>query len=78
MDQTLIQTFIQLGAFGVLAYLVIRWQRDDITQARKELGDLVKAANAAQDNVADKLLQVAQVLGQLCGQVNDPDRDKKP
>lgn len=70
MEQTLITTFLQLGAFGVLAYLVIRWQREDLAKRGEELQQLTARSIEAQDRTADNLNRVAQVLGQLCAKFN--------
>lgn len=74
MDQTIISTFVQLGAFAVLAYLVIRWQRDDLAESRKQLEEVTKRYEAAVKGTTDQLLLVAQTLGQLCGKIDDIGR----
>jgi hypothetical protein len=71
MEQSLISTFIQLGAFGVLAYLVIRWQRDDLAEGRKSLIAISEKYDASASKTADHLQLVAQTLGTLCGKVDD-------
>lgn len=70
MEQTLITTFVQLGAFGVLAYLVIRWQREDITASRQQLAELVNKFIEAQSKTNDHLELVAQTLGMLCDKID--------
>jgi hypothetical protein len=78
MEQSLISTFIQLGAFGVLAYLVIKWQRDDLAEGRKQIANLADKSIEAQNKTADHLQLVAQTLGTLCGKVDDiADRPAK-
>lgn len=78
MEQNLVATFIQLGAFGVLAYLVIRWQREDLAEGRKQITALADKSIEAQNKTADHLQLVAQTLGQLCAKVDDLDPHPKP
>ena len=69
-ETTIITTVVQLGAFGVLAYLVIRWQREDLAKRSDEIKALTEKSIAAQNNVADHLALVAEVLGQICGRLD--------
>lgn len=71
-ESTIITTIVQLGAFGVLAYLVIRWQREDLEKRSEELQQLTARSIEAQERTADNLSRVAQVLGQLCAKFNVP------
>jgi hypothetical protein len=78
MDPAFIATFIQLGAFGVLAYLVISWQRADLADSRKAIAAISEKYDASASKTADTLLLVAQTLGQLCAKIDNLDPKTKP
>ena len=62
MDGILLDTLIQAGALGVVAYIVLQWKREDEQQARQQLESLTSQVTDSQHTLAAALDRLATSL----------------
>ncbi len=62
MDGILLDTLIQAGALGVVAYIVMQWKREDEQQARDQLETLTTHVTESQHTLAAALDRLATSL----------------
>ncbi len=62
MDGILLDTLIQAGALGVVAYIVMQWKREDEQQARQQLESLTNQVTESQHTLAAALDRLATSL----------------
>lgn len=62
MDGILLDTLVQAGALGVVAYIVMQWKREDEQQARDQLETLTTQVTESQHTLAAALDRLATSL----------------
>ncbi len=67
----IIETLLQTGATGIIAYLLIQYQREQAREHREEMRALIESNNAALQHVAAMLEKTANELDSLETQVDD-------